>query len=244
MLVCLLIIIIIFIFKATYVVNLHHEVKSGNLDVVRRGVNSGNVNDRDRQQQTLLHVACYENNTEMVRLLLETKADVDVQDRNGWTPLHCAASAGRYDVVLLLMEDDADLTALNRDGTSVMHYLVRRFVPETQEKSFVTVLKAMIDRDFDVNTQNKFGESPLHQACLRGNIPSIKILLKSNAKVDVVNKYVFRVCVCVCVCVYSAVFCCCWKSQCWFTSVFCLPFVAVVVDHYYLCSGCKPHLAV
>mmetsp|Transcript_44626 Transcript_44626/g.112459 ORF Transcript_44626/g.112459 Transcript_44626/m.112459 type:complete len:909 (-) Transcript_44626:74-2800(-) len=174
--------------NATYVVNLHAEVKLGNLDVVRRGVSPENVNDRDRQQQTLLHVACYENNVDMVRLLLENKADVDVQDRNGWTPLHCAASAGRYDIVMLLMEHDADLNALNRDGTSVMHYLVRRFVPDAQKESFIAVLKTMIERGFDVNTQNKFGESPLHQACLRGNIPSIKLLLDSDAKVDAVNK--------------------------------------------------------
>lgn len=43
----------------------------------------------------------------------------------------------------------------------------------------------MVRKGIDVNSQNGNGESPLHYACLSGNISIVKLLLQSGAKVNI-----------------------------------------------------------
>ena len=53
---------------------------------------------------------------ELVRLLLEWKADPNVVQAGGWTPLHQAAAHGREEIAKLLLEHGASLTAKSEDG--------------------------------------------------------------------------------------------------------------------------------
>ena len=51
---------------------------------------------------------------DMVKILLDYKASVNVQDRHGNTPLHLAASNGNYEVVKLLVGAFADVDAVTK----------------------------------------------------------------------------------------------------------------------------------
>ncbi len=42
--------------------------------------------------------ACIDDNIDMVKFLLEHKADLNPQDNEGWTPLHASVSVGNLDV--------------------------------------------------------------------------------------------------------------------------------------------------
>ena len=46
---------------------------------------------KDNIGRTPLHYAAEVNAIESVRILCESKADVNLKDNAGWTPLHCAA---------------------------------------------------------------------------------------------------------------------------------------------------------
>lgn len=56
-------------------------------------------------------IAVSHGNIDMVQMLLEANANVNVQDEDGSTALMCAAEHGRIDIVkLLLAQPDCDST--------------------------------------------------------------------------------------------------------------------------------------
>jgi len=59
-------------------------------------------------------VAAISGYHDMVRVLLDHKASVNIQDRHGNTPLHLAASNGNYEVVKLLVGEFADVDAVTK----------------------------------------------------------------------------------------------------------------------------------
>ena len=68
-----------------------------------------------RQEQTPLHVACWNGHLDAVRALLLVKADVESRDKDEWTPLLCAASKGHNEIVQTLLQVGADLEAKDKD---------------------------------------------------------------------------------------------------------------------------------
>ncbi|KAF8071571.1 ankyrin repeat-containing domain protein, partial [Lyophyllum atratum] len=53
---------------------------------------------------------------DIVRLLIDQKAEVDKPDNSGWTPLHIAVSAGHDQVVQELVGAGADVNRKNDKG--------------------------------------------------------------------------------------------------------------------------------
>lgn len=53
---------------------------------------------------------------ELVKLLLEWKADPNVAQAGGWTPLHQAAAHGREEAAKILLDHGASLTVKSDDG--------------------------------------------------------------------------------------------------------------------------------
>ncbi len=65
---------------------------------------------------TLLHMATRDNQVEIVRFLLEHKADVNAADSTGDTALHYAAQGGRLECAELLIAKGANPNAANKLG--------------------------------------------------------------------------------------------------------------------------------
>lgn len=65
---------------------------------------------------TPLNAASANGHIEVVRLLLENRADITVVDKKGGMPLLTASWYGHVKVVKLLLENGADITAVDRDG--------------------------------------------------------------------------------------------------------------------------------
>ncbi|KAI0076178.1 ankyrin, partial [Panus rudis PR-1116 ss-1] len=57
---------------------------------------------------------------EIVRFLIDEKADIDPADLSGWTPLHIAVSAGHEDVVRELLGAGADVKRTNDKGLTAL----------------------------------------------------------------------------------------------------------------------------
>uniref|UniRef100_H3C7R6 Protein phosphatase 1 regulatory subunit 16A n=1 Tax=Tetraodon nigroviridis TaxID=99883 RepID=H3C7R6_TETNG len=71
----------------------------------------GDLNARDDNGATLLHIASANGYLSVAELLLERRAQVEVKDTDGWTPLHAASCWGHIQVVELLVANGASLNA-------------------------------------------------------------------------------------------------------------------------------------
>lgn len=70
-----------------------------------------------------LCIAAFWGHADIVRLLLEHKADINITNRaTGWTPCHCAAFQGHGKVVLYLMDHNPDLTLKDKAGRTSANF--------------------------------------------------------------------------------------------------------------------------
>ncbi len=75
-----------------------------------------NINDTNTWGETALIIASRWGFTEIVRMLLDAGADVDIQAYYGDTALMVAAEQGRGEIVRMLLRAEADITLKNKDG--------------------------------------------------------------------------------------------------------------------------------
>ena len=85
-----------------------------------------------------IHHAARNGDTDIVRLLIEHGANVNVSNERGHTVLYCAAGHGHLDTVELLLEHEVDCDAkFTDDGKTIMDWLAQypddtRFTPITE----------------------------------------------------------------------------------------------------------------
>uniref|UniRef100_A0A4X1UYN2 Uncharacterized protein n=1 Tax=Sus scrofa TaxID=9823 RepID=A0A4X1UYN2_PIG len=80
-----------------------------------------NVNYQDADGFSALHHAALGGSLELIALLLEAQATVDIKDSNGMRPLHYAAWQGRLEPVRLLLRASAAVNAASLDGQIPLH---------------------------------------------------------------------------------------------------------------------------
>jgi ankyrin repeat protein len=119
---------------------------------------------------------------DVVELLLEYGANVNVQDNDKKTPLHIACCKNDFKIAELLLEHGANVNVQSKKGGNTpLHYACRRGNVET--------VKLLLEYGADVNVQNKDEVTPLHIVCKRNNIEIVELLLKEDANINVQEEY-------------------------------------------------------
>ncbi|CAL4172821.1 unnamed protein product, partial [Meganyctiphanes norvegica] len=99
----------------------------GDLDEVKR-LTEGKCEDVDKPHGaynwTPLNIAARENHTQVVKLLLSCKPDVELQSTVGWTALHDAAYYGSLDMINSLIDYGADVNIQDARGRTALHLAV------------------------------------------------------------------------------------------------------------------------
>ncbi len=109
---------------------LYKAVREGNVTKVRRLLERGaDPNTCGAHHLSVLHIAAYWGETEIVKLLIEHKADVNFDNGGkGWTPLHSAALAGGFknhgEIISLLVKAGANAEAADRAGYTPKDYMM------------------------------------------------------------------------------------------------------------------------
>ncbi|GAB1298467.1 Ankyrin repeat domain-containing protein 31 [Apodemus speciosus] len=86
-----------------------------------QGVNTPGISKRNAEGESQLHVASREGDLSLVKVLIESGADVNLKDNAGWTPLHKAASGGFDDVIRELLKAGANVNCENINGIVPLH---------------------------------------------------------------------------------------------------------------------------
>ncbi|XP_062136538.1 protein phosphatase 1 regulatory subunit 12A isoform X17 [Drosophila sulfurigaster albostrigata] len=82
---------------------------------------------------TALHVAAAKGYTNVLKLLLAGRANVDKQDNDGWTALHAAAHWGQKETAEMLVDAWANMDIRNYSGQSCIDVADRKMVKFLEE---------------------------------------------------------------------------------------------------------------
>jgi ankyrin repeat protein len=138
------------------------------------------INEKDFVGNLPLFSAISSGNVELVKLLLDNGADLNVQNKYGESPLHKACSGGHASIVKLLLEKGVGLNAQDKYGESPLH--------KACFSGYYNIVKLLLEKGVDPNVQDKDGESPLHKARSKGHDGIAKLLLEHGAKSDLKDK--------------------------------------------------------
>ncbi|EQC31903.1 TKL protein kinase [Saprolegnia diclina VS20] len=150
----------------------------GPIELVHLFLNrSANVNLHS-ETGTALGAAAHGGNEDIVRVLLDAKADVHrSDDLRKVSPLLTAADNGSVAVASELLARGANLSDVDKNGFGVVAYAA--------QKGHVAMIRFLVnEKGADPNATSFSGNSPLLVACFRGKIESVKALLETGAKVN------------------------------------------------------------
>ncbi|WZZ17888.1 hypothetical protein YC2023_110977 [Brassica napus] len=140
-------------------IRLMYLANEGDIDGITKMLNSGtNVDYRDIDGRTALHVAACQGRTDVVQLLLSRGAKVNSMDRWGSTPLADAVYYKNHDVIQLLEKHGAKPTI------PPMHVLTDREVPEYE----------IHPTELDLSNSVKISKGTFHKASWRGIDVAVK----------------------------------------------------------------------
>ena len=114
--------------------------------------------------------------TDMVKKLVENKAEVNLQDKDGWSALMDAAMLGHTDTVKVLVENKADLNLQDKDGWSALMDAARH--------GHTDMVKLLVENKADVNMATTSGHTPLLVAAERGYRKMAEVLVEHGADVN------------------------------------------------------------
>lgn len=143
------------------------------------------VNRKDRNGKTPLSCACTAPGAsrEVVQLLIDSGAAVNDLDLTGYSPLLCALLTFKFDIVKILINQGAHLDVMTKDGNTAVHVVILSNNPAKWE-----CLDLLLKKGCDMDQCNDMGQNPIHLACLRQDIDSLRLLISAGANPNSVDR--------------------------------------------------------
>ena len=137
-------------------------------------------NFKSKHGDTLLHIACEVNSSDLCEVLLKKCFDVNVTNKNGDTPLHVACQVRSIHSCEILLKADCKINIKNMNGDTPLHIAC--------QMNSTDLCELLLEVCCDVNTVNKNGDTPLHIACQMNSTDLCELLLEACCDVNTVNK--------------------------------------------------------
>jgi len=102
---------------------LHRAVRCGWVDMAKCLIEDGriHVDTAKRDGATALFIAAQEGHPDLVNLLINHGADLDLSDEDGISPLYIASYQGHLAIVKILLDAGANPNHLGKDSTSPLY---------------------------------------------------------------------------------------------------------------------------
>lgn len=187
-------------------------IENAEIDKVRNLINDGiNVNEKNKDGQTPLHLAVEKNNEKAVDALLKARGiNVYAKDSSGKTPLdlaHYRDHKGSHTTLMIaliktqneiedlclaikdvkvkeiddLINGGVNVNVRGQNGMTPLHYAAKKHNED--------IANALIKAGADINIKDQDGRTPLHWAAIERNKGVANALIKAGADVNAKDDY-------------------------------------------------------
>ncbi|XP_047300374.1 POTE ankyrin domain family member E isoform X1 [Homo sapiens] len=139
------------------------------------------VNKKDKQKRTALHLASANGNSEVVKLLLDRRCQLNVLDNKKRTALIKAVQCQEDECALMLLEHGTDPNIPDEYGNTTLHYAIYN-----EDK---LMAKALLLYGADIESKNKHGLTPLLLGVHEQKQQVVKFLIKKKANLNALDRY-------------------------------------------------------
>jgi ankyrin repeat protein len=137
------------------------------------------VSENVNEECTLLLRGSYCGQVEVVRLIANRGADINIRDANNNTALHLAAESGSVDIIQLLLDKAISVNLTNTNGSTPLHISVHF--------GHLEATKSFVERGAALNKTNKYGNTPLMVAAHKGKLELFRYLTEKGADINICN---------------------------------------------------------
>ncbi|WP_339047124.1 ankyrin repeat domain-containing protein [Candidatus Mesenet endosymbiont of Phosphuga atrata] len=173
-----------------------------------------NIQNDEYNNWSLLHYAIFYNKPNIVHLLLDLGADLEIKTGAGSTPLNLAVLYNRVKIIKILLSRGANLEAEAIKGIRPLHCAAANGTAEivtilldgganleaeairgirplhyAAANGTAEIAEVLLDRGADLEATTTQGRKPLHFAVFYNNVEVTKVLLRNNADVNAVNNH-------------------------------------------------------
>ncbi|XP_076795770.1 uncharacterized protein LOC117714038 isoform X2 [Arvicanthis niloticus] len=141
------------------------------------------VNDRDKNDRTMLHYACAHGHPVVVALLIKWNCDIDLRDSDNCTALIKTSQYGNGECASILLDHGADPNTKDNHGNTALHYAVWY--------NNTSMANILLEHHADISIRNKDTFTPCTLARLRNNESLAKFLVDKRdqiLRVDELNR--------------------------------------------------------
>ncbi|MFP3033744.1 MAG: ankyrin repeat domain-containing protein [Wolbachia sp.] len=153
---------------------LHWTVENCSLKAVKLFIDNDSINAKDRDGKTPLHLAAKTGRSEIAKLLMDNRADINATDTSSWAPLHKTAgknnaTEGQLNVAKLLISKHANINAKNDKGYTPLHLAAK--------KGNLNIAEFLVNTNgIDIEARSRIGNTPLHIAAKSNKLEVVKFL--------------------------------------------------------------------
>jgi len=194
---------------------LHYAVLGSAMDVIRYLLDSDiNVNMSDVHGETPIFDCARKGKLEIAKLLITRFASVNIENRQGELPIHLASHKGDLDMIKLFIESGSYLNKKTMEDRLPVHYAIaggrvevipfllkegkqnwfikdgygNTLLHHATKTSSVQVIDLLLNQNLDPNALNSNFETPIFNAVRFGTIDTVRLLLASDAYIDIHNR--------------------------------------------------------
>lgn len=192
--------------------NGHHAYLNFLLKKSKVKLNVDDYTDK-KNLYSYLEIAIRKNFIQVVSILLDNNANVNILGKHKWTPLFWAIFTYNYDIVKLLLDQGAKVNTRDENGLTPLHLATRNGSLEITKlllkykakvnvvekvyslspielaayQDHFSVVEVLLDHKADMKRKDKYNRTLLHWAATNGKTKLVSMLLRQRMPVDALD---------------------------------------------------------
>jgi len=135
------------------------------------------VHENLRGKNTLLHIASFYCQVEVINILVGRGADINICNAKNETALHVAAISGSVEIIKILLDKGMSFDLKDAENTTPLHLSALH--------GNLEATKALVERGASLTNTDKCGATPLLWAAYKGQIEVFRYLTEIGADINI-----------------------------------------------------------